>query len=49
VLLTKYYSGDLSEKNEMGGACSINEGEEMCIQAFGGETRGKDVTLKTQA
>ena len=25
-------------KNEMGGACSIYWGEEMCIYGFGGET-----------
>jgi hypothetical protein len=25
----------------MGGACSTYEGEEMCIQGFGGESEGK--------
>ena len=49
MLLTKYDSGDLIEKNEMDRACSTYEGEEMCIQAFGGENRGKDTTWKTQA
>jgi len=37
VLLTKY-SGDQIEKNEMDRACSMCEGEERCIQGFGGET-----------
>jgi len=35
--LTKYYSGDQIEKNEMGGACGMYGGEERCIQGFGGE------------
>jgi len=26
------------EKNEVGGACNVYEGEERCIQGFGGET-----------
>ena len=25
-------------KNEMGGACSMHEGEERCVQGFGVET-----------
>ena len=25
-------------KNEMGGVCNMYEGEERCIQGFGGET-----------
>ena len=37
------------EKNEMGRACSAFGGEERCIQGFGGETWGKDVTWETQA
>ena len=32
----------------MGGACSTYGGEEGCIQGFGGETRGKETTWKTQ-
>jgi len=28
VLLVKYYSGDLINKNEMGGACGIDGGQE---------------------
>jgi hypothetical protein len=35
--LTKYYSGDQIEKNEMGGACGMCGGEERCIQCFDGE------------
>jgi len=38
VLFTKYYSGDQSKKNEMGGARSTRGGEARCIQGFGGET-----------
>jgi hypothetical protein len=38
VLLTKYYSGDQIEKNEMDGACSMYGGEQRCIQGFVGET-----------
>jgi hypothetical protein len=41
--------GDQIEKNEMGGACSTHRGEKSCIQGFGGETRGKKATWKTQA
>jgi hypothetical protein len=37
VLLTKYYSGDLIKKNEMGGARSTYKGEESYIKGFGGE------------
>jgi hypothetical protein len=38
ALLTKYYSGDQMEKNLMGGACSMCDGEERYIQGFGEET-----------
>jgi hypothetical protein len=31
-------SGDKIEKNEMGGVCSVNGGEERRVQGFGGET-----------
>ena len=40
--ITKYYSGDQMEKNEMCGACSRCGGEERCIKGFGGETYGKE-------
>jgi len=36
--------GDKIEKNEMGGACSMNGGEERRIQGFGGETGGQETT-----
>ena len=36
--LTKYYSGDQIEKNEMGRACIMYGDQERCIQCFGGET-----------
>jgi hypothetical protein len=32
------------KKNEMGGECGTYEGKARCIQAFGGETRGKKKT-----
>jgi hypothetical protein len=48
-MLSNYYSGDQIEKNEMGGACSKYGGEKRCIQAFGGETGGKETIWKTQA
>jgi hypothetical protein len=36
--MTKYYSGNKIEKNEIGGACNTYGGKERCIQDFGGET-----------
>jgi len=47
--LTKYCSGDKIEKNETGGACGAYGGEQTCIQGFGGESRRKNTTWKTQA
>jgi hypothetical protein len=44
-LLTKYYSGDQIKKNEMAGACIARGEEEGCIQGFGGETCGNEMTL----
>jgi hypothetical protein len=38
VLIAKYYSGNQTEKNEMGGAGSTYGGKWRCIQDFGGET-----------
>jgi len=35
VLLTKYYSSDQIQKNEMGEACSMLGGEEKCIHVVG--------------
>ena len=37
-MLTQYCWGDIIEKNDMGGACSANVGEERRMQGFGGET-----------
>jgi hypothetical protein len=37
-LITKYYSGNQIEKDEMGVACSTYGGKERCIENFGGET-----------
>jgi len=49
VIFTKYYLGDQIKKNKMGELCSTYEGEERCIQDFGGETQRKEMTWKTQA
>jgi len=38
VLLIKYYSGELIEKNGMGGARSTYGEEDSCIKGFGAET-----------
>jgi hypothetical protein len=43
------FSGDKIEKNEIGGVCSTYGGEDRCIQGFGGETWGKEITWKAQA
>ena len=42
--LTKYYLGYQIDKNEIGGGCSMDGGEERCTQSFGGETCGKETT-----
>jgi hypothetical protein len=39
--------GDKVEKNGMGVACCTYGGEESFIQGFGGESSGKEITLKT--
>jgi hypothetical protein len=36
-------------KNDVGGACSTYGAEDRYRQGFGGETRGKETTWKTQA
>jgi len=38
VLLTKHYSGDKIQKNEMGGVCGKHGRQERGIQGFGEET-----------
>jgi len=42
-LLTKY-SGGLIKKDEMGGACGTDVGDEKYIPGVGGETWGKETT-----
>ena len=49
LVINKNYTGDRIKKNEMGGARSTDGGEERCILGFGGETRAKETTWKTQA
>jgi hypothetical protein len=49
VFLTKYYSDDKIEKNEMDWACNTYGREDRCIQGFGGETWVKKTIKKTQA
>jgi hypothetical protein len=38
TLERKYYLGDQIKRNEMGGACGMDMGEERCIQGCSGET-----------
>jgi hypothetical protein len=33
----------------MGGACSMNGGEEECVRVIGGRARGKEATRKTKS
>jgi len=35
--LTKYYSDEQIQENEMGGSCGMYEGEDKCKEGFGGE------------
>jgi len=41
VLVTKYFSGDKTKKNEMCVLCSTYGGEERCIPGFDGDPEGK--------
>ena len=41
VLLTTNYSADEIKNNEIGGACGTYEGEDRCLQCFGGESECK--------
>ena len=36
-LFTKHFSGDRMKEDGMDDACGIYEGEDKCIQGFGGE------------
>jgi hypothetical protein len=38
VLLTEYYSGDQTNRNTRGGACSTYGGDVRYLQGSGGET-----------
>jgi hypothetical protein len=49
IYSTKFYSGDLIKTNEMSRARSRYGAEKRCIQRSGGETWGKQATLKPQA
>ena len=42
-MLTRYFSGEKIEKNEMGGACSAYGGVEKCIQVLVGKPEGKNL------
>jgi len=41
VLLTKFYTGDQIEKNEMGGTCSMYGGVGGAYRVLVGKTKGK--------
>jgi hypothetical protein len=47
--IIQYCAGDKIEWNEMGEACGAYGGEESCMQGFGGETSGKEITWQIQA
>jgi len=54
ILLTKYYSGDLTKKNKAGGTCNTNgererERERGAYRDLVGRPDGKRPTWKTQA
>ena len=42
ALLTKYWSGDQIENNEIDGKCSTYGGEERCIGVMGGDLKERD-------
>jgi hypothetical protein len=49
VLLTREYSADEINEDEVCGACGMYGGEKKCIQSLGWETLGREITGKTQA
>jgi len=50
TLWRKYrYLGDVIKKNELGGTCGTDVGQERCIRSFGGEIRRKENSWKTWA
>jgi hypothetical protein len=38
---TQYCAGDKIDKNELGGVCNADGGEDRRVQGFGGKTCGK--------
>ena len=44
IWTTFYYAGDQINKAEMGGACGTYGLVEKCVQGFGWETWGKEIT-----
>jgi hypothetical protein len=46
---TQYCAGGKIKKNEMGWACGVYGGGEMCAQGFGGEALGKETFGESQA
>jgi hypothetical protein len=48
MILDKYNYNDQIEMDEMGGACSTNEGEEERVWVIDGIVRGKESTGKTK-
>jgi hypothetical protein len=46
---TQYCSGDKTETNVTGVACSAYGGEKSHLQGFGGETWGKETAWENQA
>ena len=47
-LWRKYrYLGDEIKKNELGGTCGTDVGQERCIRSFGGEIGRKENSWKT--
>jgi hypothetical protein len=47
LLFAKYNQNDLVKEDEIGSAYSMHQGEEECIQGFGGKARRKETTMKT--
>jgi len=46
-MLHKQYSGDQIRNNTVGEAYSTHGEDDSCIQGFGAETVGKEITWKT--
>jgi hypothetical protein len=48
VLLSKYYSDDQIENNEMSGACGMYGGKERCIEDYGWVPEGKRPLVRSK-